>query len=84
MSPGRDEAPAGLSLDQPGEDHLLAAAYLSRVAEPGSVAVALLVQELGYLGAAEAIRSAQAPDEVLRATQARRDSADAAADLDAA
>jgi DNA processing protein len=67
-----------------GDDHLLAAAYLSRVAEPGSVAVALLVRQLGYLGAAEAIRSAQAPDEVLRATQARRDTADAEADLQAA
>ncbi|MDT5371990.1 MAG: processing protein, partial [Mycobacterium sp.] len=67
-------------------DHELreAAAYLSRVAEAGSLALFRLVSERGYVQAAKDVRSGRAPWEVLRATEARRVSADPEVDLDAA
>jgi DNA processing protein len=69
----------------PAEDCLLlAAAYLSRVAEPASVPLMIFVREVGYIAAAQAIRFGGAPEEVRRITEARRTSADPHADLEAA
>ncbi|MDQ1690048.1 MAG: hypothetical protein QOD87_156, partial [Pseudonocardiales bacterium] len=65
-------------------ESMLAAAYLSRVAEPASLPVFLLVRQLGYLAAAEAIRSGDVTAEVRQATEARRTNTDAEADLEAA
>lgn len=62
----------------------LAAAYLSRVAEPASLALWRFVRHEGYEGAAAAIRRGAAPPGVRKATDARRTSADPEADLDAA
>ncbi len=70
--------------DGPAPDVLLARAYLSRVAEPGSGVLWAFVEQLGPLAAAEAVRRRQAPGPVLAATVARAGHADAAADLDAA
>jgi DNA processing protein len=68
-----------------GDEVLLARAYLSRVAEPASGAVWRWVERLGPIEAAEVVRSGRASDPVLlAATEARRTSADAEADLDAA
>jgi DNA processing protein len=66
------------------ERRLLAAAYLSRVAEPASVPLWLLVRDIGYVAAAEAVRSGDVSAEVAACTDARRTSASPAADLDAA
>lgn len=68
----------------PTEHELLAAAYLSRVAEPAAIPLWLLVQELGYRQAAEAVRSGDVPPEVAGCTEARRLSTDPQADLAAA
>jgi DNA processing protein len=65
-------------------DLLEAAAYLSRVAEPSSPALYGLVQRLGYLDAAAAVRAGAVDERVAAATEARRSSADGRADLDAA
>lgn len=65
-------------------DELVAAAYLSRVAEPGSVPLWLFVREHGYPAAARAVRDGAVPDEVAACTEARRTSADPQADLAAA
>jgi DNA processing protein len=67
-----------------GEQHQLAAAYLSRVAEPASVPLWMFVQRHGYLAAAAAIRAGEAPAEVASCTEARRTAADPEADLAAA
>lgn len=80
---GRASEQAG-SAPVPSEPELLAAAYLSRVAEPAAIALWLLVQEYGYLDAAEAVRSGDVPPEVAACTEARRLSADPEADLAAA
>jgi DNA processing protein len=66
------------------EDTLIAAAYLSRVAEPANLALWMLVRELGYPAAAAAVRSAQVSPEVAASTEARRMTAQPEADLDAA
>ena len=79
---GESSARAGRR--EPTESELLAAAYLSRVAEPAVLPLWLLVQEYGYLAAAEAVRSGDVPPEVTACTQARRLSADPHADLTAA
>ena len=63
---------------------VLARAYLSRVAEPASVAVWAMVRRDGPVAAAAAIRVGSAPQAVLDATEARRASVDPYADLDAA
>ena len=65
---------------------LLARAYLSRVAEPASLAVWDLVERIGPLAAAEAIRTSDKDvgASVLRATDARRTRCDPEADLAAA
>jgi DNA processing protein len=69
----------------PGTDvHRLAAAYLSRVAEPGSVPLWMFVQRYGYPAAAAAVRAGTVPPEVAACTEARRRSADPEADLAAA
>ncbi|MGX7679515.1 DNA-processing protein DprA [Jatrophihabitans sp. DSM 45814] len=68
----------------PDEQTLLAAAYLSRVAEPASLPVYMLVRQLGYVAAAEAIRSDDVSPAVREATASRRNAVDAAADLEAA
>lgn len=62
----------------------LAAAYLSRVAEPACLPVWRFVRRHGYLDAADAIRRGDAPADVRGATEARRKSADPELDLDAA
>jgi DNA processing protein len=66
------------------EAELLAAAYLSRVAEPACLALWQLVSVLGYEQAAEAVRTGDVSDTVRAATEARRISANPADDLDAA
>lgn len=68
----------------PTDEELLAAAYLNRVAEPGAIALWLLVQECGYLEAAARVRAGAVSTDVASCTQARRLSADPAADLAAA
>src|SRR4051794_3579266 len=75
---------AGTPASGPSEQELLAAAYLSRVAEPAVIPLWLLVQEYGYLDAAAAIRAGDVPPEVTACTEARRLSADPEADLAAA
>jgi len=72
------------SAELAGEEHRLAAAYLSRVAEPGSVPLWMFVEEHGYLAAAAAVRAGEVPPEVAACTEARRTVADPAADLAAA
>lgn len=67
-----------------GHDQLLAAAYLSRVAEPGSIPLWLFVSAHGYVQAAAAIRAGEVPAEVASCTEARRDHTNAEADLEAA
>jgi len=66
------------------ESVLLARAYLSRVGEPGSFPLWSFIDREGPIEAARAIRCADAPDRVLAETTARRETADAVADLDAA
>jgi DNA processing protein len=73
-----------VSQSQPTEAELVAAAYLSRVAEPAAIPLWLLVREYGYLDAAEAVRTGDVPPEVMACTEARRTSADPHADLAAA
>ena len=62
----------------------LAAAYLSRVAEPASVPLWMFVQHCGYLAAAAAVRAGDVPAEVAACTEARRAVADPEVDLAAA
>jgi DNA processing protein len=69
---------------EPDDAVLHARAFLSRVVDPGCIPVWDLVRREGAVAAAAAIRSERAPDDVLRATAARRASADPSADLDAA
>ncbi|HEY2041852.1 MAG TPA: DNA-processing protein DprA [Jatrophihabitans sp.] len=66
------------------EQDLLAAAYLSRVAEPACLPLWVYVNQLGYREAAAAIRSGDAPEAVRHVTEGRRTSCDPQADLDAA
>ena len=66
------------------EEHQLAAAYLSRVAEPASVPLWMFVQHCGYPAAAAAIRAGDVPPEVASCTEARRAVTDPEADLAAA
>ncbi|HEU5271812.1 MAG TPA: DNA-processing protein DprA, partial [Jatrophihabitans sp.] len=80
----RRTGPAPVTRTEPTEPELLAAAYLSRVAEPAAVALWLLVQQYGYLDAAEAVRCGDVPPEVAACTEARRLSADPGLDLAAA
>jgi DNA processing protein len=80
----RRPGPAPVTRREPGEPELLAAAYLSRVAEPAAVPLWLLVQQYGYRDAAEAVRSGDVPPEVAACTEARRLSADPGVDLAAA
>ncbi|MCU1656626.1 MAG: processing protein, partial [Pseudonocardiales bacterium] len=71
-------------LTAPGDEVLLARAYLSRVAEPDSIPVWAFVQDVGPVAAADAIRSAIAPPDVVNATEARRSRIDPHTDLDTA
>jgi DNA processing protein len=64
-----------------GERHQLAAAYLSRVAEPASVPLWMFVQHYGYEAAAAAVRAGDVPAEVASCTEARRTAADPELDL---
>jgi DNA processing protein len=73
-----------MSINTTSEDHQLAAAYLSRVAEPASVPLWMLVTDLGYVAAAAAVRAADVSPEVAACTEARRESVVPEADLDAA
>lgn len=84
VSAAAPTAGAGGPVGEPGEPELLAAAYLSRVAEPAAVPLWLLVREYGYVKAAEAVRCGDVPPEVVGCTEARRLSADPQADLAAA
>lgn len=65
------------------EEVLIARAYLGRVAEPGSLAVAEMIEECGPVESARLIRADDVPDEVRSATEARRASSDGRADLEA-
>ena len=66
------------------EDVLVARAYLCRVAEAGSMAMAAFVDEHGAIEAARLIRAGDVPPAIEAATDARRSSADGEADLAAA
>jgi len=66
------------------EQYQLAAAYLSRVAEPASVPLWMFVHEHGYLAAAAAVRAGEVPPEIASCTDARRTAADPELDLAAA
>lgn len=68
----------------PGDDVLLARAYLSWVAEPPCRPLADLVAEVGPCEAAERVRRGAVSDAVLAATLARRDTDRVEADLSAA
>ncbi len=68
--------------DDMGEDDRRAWAYLSRVAEPPSTELAALVRRVGPIEAAERIRRAEAPDRLVRDTEARRGLDQAARDLE--
>jgi DNA processing protein len=74
-------SPPGGAVD---EEVLLARAYLSRVAEPASLALWDFVSDHGPVAAAELIRAAAAPEPISALTAARRHTADPAADLEAA
>jgi DNA processing protein len=69
---------------EPSEEDLLAAAYLSRVAEPAFMPLWLLVREAGYQDAAAAVRAGAVSPEVASGTEARRLAADPYVDLAAA
>ena len=76
---------AAASSGEAGREELqLAAAYLSRVAEPASVPLWMFVQHCGYLAAAAAVRAGDVPAEVAACTEARRAVADPEVDLAAA
>ena len=62
----------------------LARAYLSRVAEPATVAVWAWVRAVGPVEAAATIRTGRVPADVARETEARRAACDPHADLEAA
>lgn len=68
----------------PCDDVLLARAYLNRVAEPACVPLWDFVRRVGPVDAVTGIRTRRAPDDVLRATEARHAWADPEADLAAA
>jgi DNA processing protein len=74
-------ATESLAAPEVPDDVLLARAYLSRVAEPGSVPVSEFVNRFGPVQAAELIRADDVPEPVRRATAARRTSCDPQADL---
>jgi DNA processing protein len=57
----------------PGEDILLARAYLLRVAEPPAPALRRLAELLGPVEAARRVRSGEVPDAVAAETAARRE-----------
>jgi DNA processing protein len=71
-------AAAGATLP---DELLLARAYLSRVAEPGSLPVSQFVNRFGPIEAAAMIRRGDVPEDVRRATAARQSSCDPEADL---
>ncbi len=71
-------------VNQPADEIVLARAYLSRVCEPACVPVWRLVRDRGPVAAVEMIRSGEVTEEVRGATAARRTTADANADLEAA
>jgi DNA processing protein len=83
---GADDTADRIADDDAGDGagEQLAAAYLSRVAEPACVPLWIFVQQVGYEAAAEAIRSADVPPAVAEATESRRNSISPEADLDAA
>jgi DNA processing protein len=62
----------------------LARAYLSRVAEPATVAVWAWVRAVGPVEAAATIRTGRVPADVARETEARRAACDPHADLETA
>lgn len=72
-------APAEVS-----DDVLTARAYLGRVTEPGSLAMAAFVAAHGPVRSAELIRAGTVPADIASTTSARRHDADGAADLAAA
>jgi DNA processing protein len=66
------------------DEVVIARAYLSRVAEPASLALWSFVGEHGPVAAAELIRAGTVPEPISALTAARRAGADPLADLDAA
>jgi DNA processing protein len=74
-------APPVRSVD---EETLLARAYLSRVAEPASLAMWQFVGAHGPVEAARRIRTGEVPEPIAALTAARRCTAEPSADLDAA
>jgi DNA processing protein len=78
---GLSDAPGN---PEPGDDVLVARAYLSRVAEPASIPVWDWVRRHGAVSAAASIRAGEVPGDVDAATSARRASADPESDLDTA
>lgn len=74
----------GLAGSAEDTELLIARAYLSRVSEPACIPVWDLVHRRGPVAAAAAIRDGKVDRDVAAATQARRDSVDPVADLEAA
>lgn len=72
------------SAPEPAEEVLLARAYLSRVAEPGSLPMSAFVNRYGATEAAARVRAGDVPESVRRASAARRSSCEPEADLAAA
>lgn len=66
------------------DDVLIARAYLGRVAEAGSLAMAAFVEDLGPVECARLIRAGDVPAPIAAVTEARRANADGEADLAAA
>ena len=66
------------------QDALVARAFLSRIAEPGCVAVWALVRKLGPIDAVAAIRAGDVADDVRTATSARLATIEPEADLEVA
>ncbi len=74
----------GAAKSEVDDDTLLARAYLSRVAEPASLALWTFVDRLGPIESARLIRIGQVPEVIAGLTAARRDRAEPGVDLDAA
>ena len=70
---GSASAPADPERERPGDEVLLARAYLSAVAEPPAPALTGFVAQQGAVRAAERVRAGEVPSEVADEVQARRE-----------
>lgn len=86
-APGPDNTALGTTVGSSGSrpvEHLLATAYLLRVAEPPAAALRAFVAECGAVAAAERVRAGEVPVPIAEETSARRHVDLAGADLDEA